>query len=148
MTQWETGIVTEGKPGLNFFYTNDHVNMNMNIYIYEWIYNVIFCFPHNSCSFISAYVYSYLFVNFSKLLQVVFKKGNLLFLGNISPTIIRLNPCTLSTETIGALKHRYCGFKILICIQSGKATVWNNGYMWGIKALSWFWSEVVNALLF
>lgn len=48
-------------------------------------------------SFISA-AHRYLLVNFCKLVQVVFEKGNLLFLGDISPTIILLHLCTLSTE--------------------------------------------------
>lgn len=61
---------------------------------------LFFCFLHYNNSFISAAVYCYLFVNFSKLLQVVFKKGNLLFLDDISPTIVRLHPCALSTETV------------------------------------------------
>lgn len=52
-----------------------------------------------SLQFISAAAYCYLFVNLCKLLQVVFKKGNLLFLGDISPAIIRLHPCMLSRET-------------------------------------------------
>lgn len=37
-------------------------------------------------------------MNFSKLLQVVFKKGNLLFLSDIPSAVIWLHPCTLSTQ--------------------------------------------------
>lgn len=47
---------------------------------------------------IECFLRCYLFVNFSKLLQVVFKKGNLLFLGNIPSAVIWLHPCTLSTQ--------------------------------------------------
>lgn len=43
----------------------------------------------------------YLLVNFSKLLQVVFQEGNLLFLGDIPAAVIRLHPCTLSTQQWG-----------------------------------------------
>lgn len=46
-------------------------------------------------------------MNFSKLLQVVFKERNLLLLGDISPTLIRLQPCTLSTETVEILYQIY-----------------------------------------
>lgn len=43
---------------------------------------------------------SYLLVNFSKLLQVVFKEGNLLFLGDIPYAVIRLHPCALLTKKV------------------------------------------------
>lgn len=43
---------------------------------------------------------SYLLVNFSKLLQVVFKEGNLLFLGEIPYAVIRLHPCALLTKKV------------------------------------------------
>lgn len=52
--------------------------------------------------------YCYLFVYFCKLLQVVFKKGNLLFLGDVSTALIRLHPCALSTKTVESLQHKYC----------------------------------------
>lgn len=45
----------------------------------------------------------YLFVNFCKLVQVVFKKGDLLFLHDISSTII-IHLCTLPTETVEIFK--------------------------------------------
>lgn len=80
--------------------------------------NVISRFHRYNNSCISAVVYWYLLVNFSKLLQVVFQKGNLLFLGDISPAIIRLPPCTLSTETEEILGHEYCASQKQMCTQS------------------------------
>lgn len=84
--------------------------------------NVIFHFQcyNNSC--IPAAVYRYLLVNFSKLLQVVFQKGNLLFLGYISPTIIRLQPYTLSTETEEILGHEYSQKQMCILYSLGDVT--------------------------
>lgn len=49
----------------------------------------------------------YLFVNLRKLVQVVFKKGNLLFLGEVSSRIIRLQQRTLSTKAAETLQHKY-----------------------------------------
>ena len=53
---------------------------------------------HQYFTFQGFFVCGYLFVNFSKLLQVVFKKGNLLFLGDIPSAVIWLHPCTLSAQ--------------------------------------------------
>lgn len=48
----------------------------------------------------------YLFVDLCKLVQVVFKKGNLLFLGDVSASIIRLHLCTLSIKKGDEIENR------------------------------------------